>query len=314
MSDIYIKQPFMNPDFVTKRDGTSEEVSFDKILSRIKKLSSNLSINPTRITQKVNSEIYPNIKTTEIDELTAQICASLGTDHYDYLVIAGRIVVSNHHKNTDNCYLYSKVSEKLYKNGNISEYLYNLINENKETLDSIIDYNRDYEFDYFGFKTLEKSYLMKVDNLIVERPQHLIMRVALGIHGNNLVDAIESYENMSKKYFTHATPTLFNAGTQRPQLSSCFLLATKDDSIDGIFETLRDCANISKWAGGIGLHVSNIRGKNSRIRGTNGISNGLVPMLRVFNNTARYVDQGGGNVRVLLLYILNHGIKIYMMF
>ena len=284
----------MEVDYITKRDGNKEEVSFDKILTRIKKLSFNLSINPTKITQKVIDQLYPNIHTTEIDELTAQICASIGTEHYDYLKIAGRIVISNHHKNTENNKSYSKVSKMLFDNGNLSAQIYKIIEQNADKLDKYIDYNRDYEYDYFGFKTLEKSYLMKINRIIVERPQHLIMRVAIGIHQYDIESALETYDFMSNKYFTHATPTLFNAGTPRPQLSSCFLLAMKDDSIDGIFETLRNCANISKWAGGIGLHISNIRAKNSEIKGTNGISNGIVPMLRVFNNTARYVDQGGG--------------------
>lgn len=282
----------MEVDYVTKRDGTLEEVTFDKILNRIKKLSYGLSVNPTKITQKVNSQIYPNIHTSEIDELTAQICASLGTEHYDYSIMAGRIVVSNHHKNTSPS--FTEVIRILYENGSISEQLNNIVAIHGNKLNDVIDYNRDYEFDYFGFKTLEKSYLMKVNRKIIERPQHLIMRVALGIHNEDLKEALETYEYMSNKYFIHATPTLFNSGTPRPQLSSCFLLAMKDDSIDGIFETLKNCANISKWAGGIGLHISNIRAKNSEIRGTNGISNGVVPMLRVFNNTARYVDQGGG--------------------
>ena len=282
----------MEVDYVTKRDGTLEEVTFDKILNRIKKLSHGLAVNPTKLTQKVNSQLYPNIHTSEIDELTAQICASLGTEHYDYSIMAGRIVVSNHHKNTSPS--FTEVTNILFANGNISEQLKNCVAIHGNKLNDVIDYNRDYEFDYFGFKTLEKSYLMKVNNKIVERPQHLIMRVALGIHNEDIKEALETYECMSKKYFIHATPTLFNAGTPRPQLSSCFLLGMKDDSIDGIFETVKNCANISKWAGGIGLHISNIRAKNSRIRGTNGISNGIVPMLRVFNNTARYVDQGGG--------------------
>ena len=282
----------MEVDYVTKRDGNKEEVQFDKILRRIKNLSENLSINPTKLTQKVCSEIYPNIHTSELDELAAQICASLSTEHPDYGKLSSNIIISNHHKNTFPS--FTETIKSLYSENLVSKKLMNIISIHGSKLNDVIHYDRDFLIDYFGFKTLEKSYLMKINDKIIERPQHLFMRVALGIHEFDIKDAIDTYDLMSKKYFTHATPTLFNAGTNRPQLSSCFLLSMKDDSIDGIFSTLKDCAMISKWAGGIGLHIHNVRSKNSRIRGTNGISNGVVPMLRVFNNTARYVDQGGG--------------------
>ena len=290
----------MEYDYVTKRDGSTEEVSFDKILRRIKMLSKSLTINSTKVTREITSQMYNGINTSELDELGAQTAASLSTEHPDYGILASRIIISNHHKNTSPS--FSETIRTLYentdKNGNnsslVSKELYETVQKHKAKLNDIIKYDRDFLFDYFGFKTLEKSYLMRVNSKIIERPQHLLMRVALGIHGSNIKEAIKTYDLMSNKHFIHATPTLFNAGTSRPQLSSCFLMAMKDDSIDGIYSTLKDCALISKWAGGIGLHVHNIRAKNSIIRGTNGISNGLVPMLRVFNNTARYVDQGGG--------------------
>jgi len=282
----------MELDYVTKRDGTSEEIQFDKILLRIKKLSKKLNINPSKVTQKVCSQIYPNIHTSEIDELAGQICASLSTEHPDYGILASKIVVSNHHKNTYPS--FTETSKALFDDGLISKKVFSIIKTHGTKLNDVIDYTRDFLIDYFGFKTLEKSYLMKINKKVTERPQDLFMRVSIGIHQTDIKEAIETYNYMSNKYFTHATPTLFNSGTPRPQLSSCFLLSMKDDSIDGIFSTLKDCALISKWAGGIGLHAHNIRAKNSKIKGTNGISNGLVPMLRVFNNTARYVDQGGG--------------------
>jgi ribonucleotide reductase alpha subunit len=287
----------MEYDYVTKRDGTTEEVSFDKILRRIKTLSKTLTINSTKVTREITSQMYNGINTSELDELGAQTAASLSTEHPDYGILASRIIVSNHHKNTSPS--FSETVRTLYentdKNGKnsslVSKELYEIVQKHKGKLNDIIKYDRDFLFDYFGFKTLEKSYLMRVNGKIVERPQHLLMRVSLGIHGKNIKEALKTYDLMSNKHFIHATPTLFNAGTPRPQLSSCFLMAMKDDSIDGIYSTLKDCALISKWAGGIGLHVHNVRAKNSVIRGTNGISNGLVPMLRVFNNTARYVDQ-----------------------
>jgi ribonucleotide reductase alpha subunit len=288
---------------VLKRDGSIETVAFDKILTRVRRLGNeaNLKINYTSLAMKVIDQLYDLISTTKIDELCADQCASLASTHPDYNILAGRIVVSNHQKNTS-C-SFSEVMQALYNfrdvHGNpspmISKELYDLVVEKGDKLDFIPIYEHDYLIDYFGFKTLEKSYLMRIGKKVVERPQHMWLRVALAIHikssSTDLDPAIETYRYMSQKYFTHATPTLFNAGTPRPQLSSCFLLSMEDDSIDGIYNTLKDCANISKWAGGIGLHIHNIRAQGSHIRGTNGSSNGIVPMLKVFNNTAKYVDQ-----------------------
>ena len=293
-----------NEDFVIKRSGKKEVISFDKILNRIKKIgkenNSNLDVNYTSLTVKIIDRLYPNIPTTLIDELTAQQCASLSTTNPDYGVLASRILISNHHKNTDTNFF--KVTKQLYNfkdvNGVnhplISKKYFNVIKSNKSLIQSWLDYDRDYLLDYFGFKTLERAYLMKIDKKIIERPQHMWLRVAIGIHGSDLEKAKETYDLMSQKYFTHATPTLFNAGTPRSQLSSCYLVGMESDSISGIYNTLSDCANISKWAGGIGLHIHNVRSSGSHIRGTNGTSNGIVPMLRVFNSTARYCDQGGG--------------------
>ena len=295
---------FMNSEFdnemnVKKRNGELETVSFDKILKRIKTLGQEVDIklNYTALVMKVIDQLYDGISTTKIDELSAEQCASLASTHPDYNILAGRIVVSNHHKNTTES--FSTVMIQLYryldKQGKpsplVSEQLNDIVRENRDYLDKLCDYNRDYLVDYFGFKTLEKSYLMKINGKIVERPQHMWLRVAIGIHGYNLDKIKETYDLMSQKYFTHATPTLFNAGTPRPQLSSCFLIAMEKDSVDGIYNTLKDCALISKMAGGIGLHIHNIRATGSHIRGTNGTSNGIVPMLRVFNNTAKYIDQ-----------------------
>jgi ribonucleoside-diphosphate reductase alpha chain len=293
---------------VTKRNGQQEEVSFDKILNRVKKLGNeaNININYSTLVIKVIEQLYDTIQTCKIDELTAEQCASLATVHPDYSCLASRIIISNHQKNTDIDYI--KIVTKLYtftnKNGEqkslISEDLWNFANLYAKEINEMIDYERDYLIDYFGFKTLERAYLFKVQNTIIERPQHMWMRVAIGIHAdsNNPETSLklikETYDLMSLKFFTHATPTLFNAGTPHPQLSSCFLLAMENDSLEGIYNTLHKCAKISKYAGGIGLHVHNIRAKGSFIQGTNGQSNGLVPMLRVFNSTARYVDQGGG--------------------
>ena len=295
---------------VVKRGGKLEDLSFDKILNRIRKLGQEvgIQINYQSLVMKVIDQLYDEISTTKIDELVAQQCAVMTTNHPDYAILAGRIVVSNHQKNTDS--VFSNVMKELYEFKNlhginkplISETFWLFVQSNEKIINSIIDYNRDYLIDYFGFKTLEKAYLFKVRNKIIERPQHMWMRVAIGIHGNtqpeNQEKCIklikETYDLMSQKYFTHATPTLFNAGTPKQQLSSCYLLAMEDDSLDGIYNTLKECAVISKYAGGIGLHVHNIRAKGSYIQGTNGVSNGLVPMLRVFNNTARFVDQGGG--------------------
>ena len=288
-------------DCVTKRNGKTENISFDKILKRLKALGKNeLNVNYTSLVQKIIDRLYNGISTILIDELTAQQCASLATTHPDYGVLASRILISNHHKNT-NQDMY-KVSKKLYDFKDIhgvhhpiiSKEQFNIIKNNKQAIQSMINYDRDYFIDYFGFKTLERAYLLRINKVIVERPQQMWMRVAIGIHKDNMEKVKETYDYMSQKYFTHATPTLFNAGTPRPQLSSCYLIAMESDSIKGIYNTLSDCAAISKWAGGIGLHVHNIRASGSHIRGTNGTSNGLVPMLRVFNNTARYVDQGGG--------------------
>jgi len=288
--------------FVTKRNGERKVVEFDKILRRIKVLGTEagITMNYTSLTMKVIDQLFDGITTTQIDELSAEQCASLSSTHPDYNILAGRIVVSNHQKNSDSA--FTDVISKLYKftdkNGIhtplIGEKLYQLTLSHGNLLNDMCVHSRDYLIDYFGFKTLERAYLMKIDGKIVERPQHMWLRTACGIHGEDIVSIRQTYDLMSQKYFTHATPTLFNAGTPKPQLSSCFLQAMESDSIDGIYNTLKDCALISKWAGGIGLHIHNIRASGSHIRGTNGSSNGLVPMLRVFNNTAKFVDQGGG--------------------
>tara|TARA_Y100000589_G_scaffold206586_2_gene194785 strand:+ start:4707 stop:7265 length:2559 start_codon:yes stop_codon:yes gene_type:complete len=291
-------------DSVIKRNGNTEVISFDKILKRVKKLGVEgdyeLNVNYTSLTKKIIDRLYDGISTTLIDELTAQQCASLATTHPDYGVLASRIMISNHHKNTPGT--FAEICQKLYdfkdihgiNHPIISDEQITIIQNHAEEFENMLDYKRDYLIDYFGFKTLERAYLLRINKVIVERPQHMWLRVAICIHKTNIEKVKETYDFMSQKYFTHATPTLFNAGTPRPQLSSCYLVAMENDSIQGIYNTLTDCAKISKWAGGIGLHVHNIRAAGSHIRGTNGTSNGLVPMLRVFNNTARYVDQGGG--------------------
>lgn len=287
---------------VIKRDGRQEDVSFDKVLERIQRASSNLSVNPTAIAQKVLGQIYNGVKTTELDELTSQLATGLSTVHPDYGTLAARISISNHQKNTEPSFtkvVKALANQTLLKTGEplsyISAELLQTVTDHGQQIDDYINHDRDYFFDYFGFKTLEKSYLLKdAAGKILERPQHMWMRVSLALWSSDLDKAFETYDAMSQKYFTHATPTLFNAGTPRQQLSSCFLLAMNNDSISGIYKTLADCAQISKHAGGIGLHCHDIRAKGSLIKGTNGTSNGLVPMLRVFNNTARYVDQGGG--------------------
>ena len=289
---------------VTKRNGQKENVSFDKILSRVKKLGAMepilLHINYTEITMKVIDQLFDGITTKQIDELTSEQCASLSTSHPDYSVLASRVVISNHHKNTEGNFkvvmtqLYNFTDIHHEHHPIINEQLYENANTFSKELEEYIDYERDYLIDYFGFKTLERAYLMRINGRIIERPQHMWMRVALAIHNKDIEKVKETYDFMSQKYFTHATPTLFNAGTPRQQMSSCYLLAMENDSIKGIYNTLADCAAISKWAGGIGLHIHNVRASGSHIRGTNGKSNGIVPMLRVFNNTARYVDQGGG--------------------
>jgi ribonucleoside-diphosphate reductase alpha chain len=286
-----------------------EDVSFDKVLNRLKNLSAGLTIDVTEIAQKVCSRIYDGVKTYELDELAAYLCSSLSIEHPDYSILASRIIVSNHHKNTSPS--FSETIQTLYNNVDnhdnpiplVSDELYNVVSKNKEKLNTCIDYQRDYLFDYFGFKTLERAYLLRVDKKIVERPQHMWMRVAIGIHGNDIKEVLQTYDLLSRKYFTHATPTLFNAGTNRPQLSSCFLCSVNDDSVSGIFDTLKEVALISKYAGGIGLHIHQIRGNGSHIRGTNGTSNGIIPMLRVFNNTARYIDQAGKRLGSIAVYL-----------
>ncbi len=289
--------------YVVKRDGHKEPMMFDKITARVRKLCYGLNelVDPVKVAMRVIEGLYDGVTTSELDNLAAEIAATMTTTHPDYAKLAARISVSNLHKNTKKS--FSEVMEDLYTYVNprtgkkaplLSDEVYNVIQENKERLDSTIIYNRDFGYDYFGFKTLERSYLLKLNGKIAERPQHMLMRVSVGIHLNDLDAAIETYELMSKKYFTHATPTLFNSGTPKPQMSSCFLLTMKDDSIDGIYDTLKQTAKISQSAGGIGLSIHNIRATGSYIAGTNGTSNGIVPMLRVFNDTARYVDQGGG--------------------
>jgi len=290
--------------YVLKRSGKKESVHFDKITSRVSKLCYGLDtkyVDPVVISQKVIQGVYPGVTTIELDNLAAETAASLATQHPDFSILAARISVSNLHKQTKK--LYSEVASDFYnyihpKTGEpaslLSEDVWKVVQEHKDEIDSAIIHDRDMEYDYFGFKTLEKSYLLKLNGKLAERPQHMLMRVALGIHLDDIPKVIETYNLLSQKYFTHATPTLFNAGTPRPQMSSCFLLCMKNDSIDGIYDTLKSTAVISKYAGGIGVSISNIRASQSYIRGTNGTSNGIVPMLRVFNNTARYVDQGGG--------------------
>jgi len=301
--------------YVLKRNGKREAISFDKILKRIKSLGKHFNLQHIIFAQlaiKVIDQLYDNIQTTKIDELTAEQCASMSSIHPDYTKLASAIVVSNLHKNTSSCYY--ETTKKLYDyrdtNNNsfrlIKTSIMEIIETYKDSINAMIDYERDYFFDYFGFKTLERAYLMRCNKVIIERPQHLIMRVAITIHGSNMEKVKETYDLMSQKYFIHATPTLFNAGTPRPQLSSCYLLGMEDDSIEGIFNTLKECAQISKWAGGIGLHAHNIRANGSYIRGTNGTSNGLIPMLGVFNKTARYVDQGGKRNGSFAIYIEPH--------
>ena len=289
--------------YVVKRDGKREPVMFDKITARVRKLCYGLNdlVDPIKISMRVIEGIYDGVTTSELDSLAAEIAATLTTTHPDYAKVAARIAVSNLHKNTKKSFsetmrdLYEYVNPRTGKQASmIAEDVYRIIEKNADILDSTIIYNRDFGYDFFGFKTLERSYLLKINGQIVERPQHMLMRVAVGIHLDDLDAAIETYELMSKRFFTHATPTLFNAGTQKPQMSSCFLLQMQDDSIEGIYNTLQQTAKVSQSAGGIGLSIHNVRATGSYIRGTNGTSNGIVPMLRVFNDTARYVDQGGG--------------------
>jgi len=288
---------------VIKRNGKTEVLSFDKILKRVKYLGTNqkptLNVNYSQLVMKIVDQLYNTIPTHIIDELMAEQCASLTTKHLDYGTLSSRIIVSNNHKNTTA--LFSEAMDVIYNHCDmhgrhkplIHLNTWSLSQKHKEHLNGMIDHSRDYLFDYFGFKTLERAYLMRVDKKVIERPQYMWMRVAIGIHGEDLARVKETYDLLSNKYFTHATPTLFNAGTNNPQLSSCYLIGMEDDSVEGIYNTLKDCAKISKWAGGIGLHIHNVRASGTHINGTNGTSNGIVPMLRVFNTTARYIDQGG---------------------
>ena len=289
--------------FVVKRDGRKEPIMFDKITARIRKLNYGLNplVDPVRVAMRVIEGLYDGVTTSELDNLAAEIAATMTTTHPDYAKLAARISVSNLHKNTKKSFsetmtdLYVYVNPRTGKKAPLlSDEVYKIIQKNADKLDSSIIYNRDFGYDFFGFKTLERSYLLKLNGNIVERPQHMLMRVSIGIHLDDIEAVLETYELMSKRYFTHATPTLFNSGTPKPQMSSCFLLTMKDDSIDGIYDTLKQTAKISQSAGGIGLSIHNVRATGSYIAGTNGTSNGIVPMLRVFNDTARYVDQGGG--------------------
>ncbi len=289
--------------FVQKRDGRKEPVQFDKITARIKKLCWGLNelVDPTKVAMRVIEGLYDGVTTSELDNLAAEVAATMTVQHPDFALLASRIAVSNLHKGTDKS--FSATMEKLYnyidpktneKAPLLADDVHEIIQKNAELLDSSIIYDRDFNYDFFGFKTLERAYLLKLDGEIAERPQHMLMRVSIGIHKEDIDAAVETYNLMSEKWFTHATPTLFNAGTPKPQMSSCFLLSMQDDSIDGIYDTLKQTAKISQSAGGIGLSIHNVRATGSYIKGTNGTSNGIVPMLRVFNDTARYVDQGGG--------------------
>jgi ribonucleoside-diphosphate reductase alpha chain len=303
----------MNSFCVIKRNGSKEEVSFDKVTRRIKKLCYGLSdeVSPIMIAQKVCSQIYNNVSTVELDELAAQICISMETTHLDYGILATRIIISNNHKCTSPS--FSETMTILYNNNNksslIANDVYEIIMKNKDKLNDVIDYSKDYLFDYFGFKTLEKAYLLRVNDKIVERIQHLFMRVSIGIHKEDVKSAIQSYTLMSSKYFTHATPTLYNAGTPRPSLSSCFLFEV-EDSVKGIYKAVSDCAMISACAGGIGISISKIRSKNSLIKGTNGISNGIIPLCRVLNETARHINQSGKRPGSIAVYIEPHNVEI----
>lgn len=289
---------------VIKRDGRRESVRFDKITARIENLCYELDpkfIQPIEVAKKVIDGLYDGVSTAELDNLAAEVCASLTVRHPDYAILAARIAISNLHKTTSQSFsntmkrLYTYVNPKTGENAQlIDTEVYGIIKRHAAKLDESIDYKRDFGYDYFGYKTLEKSYLIRLDGKVVERPQHMLMRVAVGIHREDIESVIETYNLLSERWFTHATPTLFNAGTPKPQLSSCFLLTMKDDSIDGIYDTLKQCAKISQSAGGIGLSIHHVRAKGSYIKGTNGVSNGIVPMLRNFDMTARYVDQGGG--------------------
>jgi len=288
------------PMFVIKRNGEKENVFFDKITNRIKKLMYDIDdIEPAIITQKLCARIIPGISTTELDNLASQICMSMLTENPNYGILGARIAISNHQKNTDNNFLeaLTKLKNNTDIHGELSplinDKLYSLVLKYENEINEIIKYERDYLIDFFGFKTLEKSYLLKINKKCIERPQHLFMRVALAIHEEDLVNVKKTYDNLSLKNYTHATPTLFNTGCPNQQLSSCYLIAT-EDSVEGIFGTMTDCAKISKWSGGIGLHISNIRANGSYIRKTAGYSDGIMPMLKVYNDIARYINQGGG--------------------
>ena len=301
----------MSDMYVIKRGGQREEISFDKILTRVKTLGveAKLTINYSSLVMKVIDKLCNNIKTTQIDLETADQCASLATQHPDYGVLAGQILVSNHHKSTSGS--FTSVMSALYHYENpsgehaplINKEIWTIIEDNCEELDDMVIHERDYLIDYFGFKTLERAYLLNIGKNPVERPQYMWLRVALSIHGTNFAKVKETYDLMSQKYFTHATPTLFNAGTLNQQMSSCYLMQMESDSLNGIYNTLHDCASISKWSGGIGMHIHNVRAKGTRIQGTNGISTGIVPMLRVFNETARYVDQGSKRKGSFAIYL-----------
>ena len=297
---------------VVKRNGNTQEISFDKVKHRIMSVCKDLkTIDPIIIAQQVISRIYDNVKTSELDELAAEICATMATENIEYGELAGRIIISNNHKNTSPS--FSETVYILFNNKDkqgrhvplVSKQLYDIVMANKTKLNDVIDYKKDYKFDYFGFKTLEKAYLFKSNNKVVERIQHLLMRVSIGLHGEDLKSAIESYNYMSDKYFIHATPTLFHSGTERPQLLSCYLLGM-EDSVSGIYKNISDCGQISKWAGGIGIHISNTRSKNATIRGTNGKTNGIIPMLRVYNETARYINQSGKRQGSIAVYLEPH--------
>ena len=306
---------------VIKRSGKSEVISFDKILRRIKKLGQEanivqkssstgaIGINYTSLSMKVIEQLHNNIHTTKIDELAAEHCAAMSSTHIDYGTLAGRIVVSNHQKNTTSSFyattynIYNSLLDDDTGESLLNYEYFSTVAEYREEFDAMINHDRDYLIDYFGFKTLERSYLIRINDKSIERPQHMWMRVAVAIHGDDLVKVRETYDLMSMKYFTHATPTLFNAGTRHQQMSSCYLLAMEDDSLDGIFNTLHDCARISKWSGGIGMHVHNIRSSGSIIKGTNGRSGGLMPMLKVFNDTARFINQGGKRNGSFAIYL-----------
>jgi ribonucleoside-diphosphate reductase alpha chain len=297
---------------VIKRNGEHEVIAFDKILARIRNVGQQAGItavNYTALAMKVIDQLYDGIPTTKIDELTAEQCATMATQHPDYGTLAAYIIVSNHHKTTPTTFydamrqLREFTDVRAQPSPLISDEFWAVVCNNRNELEAMVDASRDFLIDYFGFKTLERSYLMRTNGRTVERPQYMWLRVSVGIHGSDLCKVRTTYDLMSQKYFTHATPTLFNAGTLKQQLSSCYLIAMESDSIDGIFNTLKECANISKHAGGIGVHIHNIRASGSHIRGTNGVSNGLVPMLRVFNNTARYIDQGGKRNGTIAVYL-----------